>query len=1298
MKLDVEALRYLSKDDFRVLTAVEMGMRNHEIVPAELIDRIASLKHGGTYKVLKNLLKHKLLHHDSSKYDGFRLTYLGYDFLAIKTLVNRGVISSVGRKLGTGKESDIYEVAAEDGTVLAMKLHRLGRVSFRAVKTKRDYLRHRSSFNWLYLSRLAALKEFAFMKALEEHEFPVPKAVDCNRHCVIMSLVQGYPLVQVKELQNPETIFETVLGVIVRLAEHGLIHCDFNEFNIMIDDDEKVTVIDFPQMVSVSHRNAQMYFDRDVECIFKFFQKRFNLSFQVNTDDNEDSDADTDETGWPSFSSISKSSGFLDRELAASGFPRKDQEDIEKFIEEETDDTDSGREETEDKQFVESMEANVKGLSSFHLEEQSTLIEEHIALSVGIERGTLSCLLGSCNDSFGYGVLILGVEVKQRSCKAGQDNGPEIEDDSDKAIWKCTIHRKVVLVGLYALVAMLFALLYNMISLGIYPTFLCAKLSNFIFQEEDNQSAIENDAELNKSLNKQRKRAVAAARGGRRSYASRNSYKDKAKLVTVTERMDEAIDSRDREVRSLHFLAEANEFKLKQIHAFSIRHGIPVTNSDMGKHLIYTSVSLSVPMNYAHNIFTQIQSPNVFTWNTMIRGYAESENPKPAIELYHHMQLKPDTHTYPFLLKAVSKVVDVKVGEKIHSLVAKNGFESLLFVQNSLLHMYAACGQFESAYKVFELMPEKDIVAWNSVINGFALNGKPNEVLTLYKRMGSEGVEPDGFTMVSLLSACADLATLALGRRAHVYMVKVGLNKNLHANNALLDLYAKCGTISEARNIFDEIGIERNVVSWTSLIVGLAVNGFGEEALEHFKDMEREGLVPSEITFVGVLYACSHCGIVNEGFEYFMRMKEQYDIVPRIEHYGCMVDLLGRAGLLKEAYNYIQDMPLQPNDVVWRTLLGACTIHGHLGLGAFARARLVQLEPKDSGDYVLFSNLYASEQRWSDVHEVRRTMLSEGVRKTPGYSLVELGNHVHEFVMGDRTHPQSEAIYKMLVEIAMKLKLAGYVPHTANVLADIEEEEKESALFYHSEKIAIAFMLINTIPGTPIRIIKNLRVCTDCHFAIKLISKVFERYVVVRDCSRFHHFRDGSCSSLILVALKLAEFLAGYLHCSCHAVVIDAASSKFIMSSSKRVYRDSKYKGGYLRHLPSCDWIYLSTFATLKDFASIKALKEHRFPVPKAVDCNRHCVITSLVQEHGLIHCDFNEFNYYSMHLIDDDEEKVPVVDFLDGFCISLKCTNALNNSLLHYHVILHISSPYRFIECSLDSVKSYIGYLNSIP
>ncbi|CAI0419219.1 unnamed protein product [Linum tenue] len=374
MKLDVEVLRYLSKDDFRVLTAVEMGMRNHEIVPAELISRIASLKHGGTYKVLKNLLKHKLVHHDSSKYDGFRLTYLGYDFLAIRTLVNRGVIVSVGRQIGVGKESDIFEVATEDGTVLAMKLHRLGRTSFRAVKSKRDYLRHRSSFSWLYLSRLAALKEFAFMKALEDHGFPVPKAVDCNRHCVIMSLVQGYSLVQVRQLQNPEVVFETVLGLIVRLAEHGLIHCDFNEFNIMIDDDEKVTMIDFPQMVSVSHRNAQMFFDRDVGCIYKFFAKRYNLSFQDDADDNNSAQAETDEAGRPSFSSISKSSGFLDKELAASGFTRKDQDDMEKvwFIE-----GDADSEEDEGEEHVsETNETNITNLDSLQIEDQEEQTNE----------------------------------------------------------------------------------------------------------------------------------------------------------------------------------------------------------------------------------------------------------------------------------------------------------------------------------------------------------------------------------------------------------------------------------------------------------------------------------------------------------------------------------------------------------------------------------------------------------------------------------------------------------------------------------------------------------------------------------------------------------------------------------------------------------------------------------------------------------------------------------------------------------------------------------------------------------
>ncbi|CAL5183705.1 unnamed protein product [Lathyrus oleraceus] len=558
----------------------------------------------------------------------------------------------------------------------------------------------------------------------------------------------------------------------------------------------------------------------------------------------------------------------------------------------------------------------------------------------------------------------------------------------------------------------------------------------------------------------------------------------------------------------------SSKHKLKQIHAFSIRHNVPLNNPDMGKYLIFTIVSLSAPMSYAHNVFTMLHNPNVFTWNTMIRGYAESDNSTPALPFYREMLVscvEPDTHTYPFLLKAISKSLNVREGEVIHSVTVRNGFESLIFVRNSLLHIYAACGDTESAHKVFVSMDQRDLVAWNSVINGFALNGRPNEALTLFREMSLEGVEPDGFTVVSLLSACAELGALELGRRVHVYLLKVGLTQNMHVNNSLLDFYAKCGSIREAQQVFSEMS-ERNVVSWTSLIVGLAVNGFGEEALEFFKEMERQELVPGEITFVGVLYACSHCGMLDEGFNYFRRMKEEYGIMPRIEHYGCMVDLLSRAGLVKRAYEYIQNMPMQPNAVIWRTLLGACTIHGDLGLGEIARSHLLKLEPKHSGDYVLLSNLYASERRWSDVQTVRRSMIEDGVWKTPGYSLVELGNRVFEFTMGDRSHPRSQDVYALLEKITELLKLEGYVPHTANVLADIEEEEKEQALSYHSEKVAIAFMLLNTAPGTPIRVVKNLRVCADCHMAIKLISKVYDREIVIRDRSRFHHFRGGFCS------------------------------------------------------------------------------------------------------------------------------------------------------------------------------------------
>lgn len=303
VKLDANVLRYMSREEFRVLTAVEMGMKNHDLVPTPLICKIAGLKAGGAFKHIGSLHRNKLIVHENKKYDGYRLTYQGYDYLALKALTARGVISGIGSRIGVGKESDIYEVTNDEGTSMVLKIHRLGRTSFRSIKSKRDYLLHRKNASWLYMSRLAAIREYAYMKALYEHDFPVPTPIDQNRHTVLMSRVPAHPFGQVAKIERVKVIYTRLQNMIVRLAEHGLIHCDFNEFNLMIADDERIWLIDFPQMVSTSHRNAPMYFDRDVQCIRTYFRKRFGFhseefpTFSNDTTRKIDLDAQLDMSG-----------------------------------------------------------------------------------------------------------------------------------------------------------------------------------------------------------------------------------------------------------------------------------------------------------------------------------------------------------------------------------------------------------------------------------------------------------------------------------------------------------------------------------------------------------------------------------------------------------------------------------------------------------------------------------------------------------------------------------------------------------------------------------------------------------------------------------------------------------------------------------------------------------------------------------------------------------------------------------------------------------------------------------------
>ncbi|RDB28801.1 Serine/threonine-protein kinase rio2 [Hypsizygus marmoreus] len=326
MKLDATDLRYVTSDEFRVLTSVEMGSKNHEVVPTVLIAQISGLRNGGVNKIIGSLAKRNLVSRvQNSKYDGYRLTYGGYDYLAMRAMSKRDTMHSVGNQIGVGKESDIYIVADAEGREMVLKLHRLGRISFRAIKEKRDYLGKRKSASWMYMSRLAAQKEWAFMKVLHEHGFPVPRPIDQARHCILMEFIDAYPLRQIAEVPSPGKLYSTLMDIIVRFAQAGLIHGDFNEFNILIRRESgEPIVIDFPQMVSTSHENAEWYFNRDVECIRTFFKRRFQYEsalfprFRKVIAEEQDSDRETFR---------------LDVVVAASGFRRKDMKVLEEYME-----------------------------------------------------------------------------------------------------------------------------------------------------------------------------------------------------------------------------------------------------------------------------------------------------------------------------------------------------------------------------------------------------------------------------------------------------------------------------------------------------------------------------------------------------------------------------------------------------------------------------------------------------------------------------------------------------------------------------------------------------------------------------------------------------------------------------------------------------------------------------------------------------------------------------------------------------------------------------------------------------
>ncbi|RWR72978.1 Pentatricopeptide repeat [Cinnamomum micranthum f. kanehirae] len=490
------------------------------------------------------------------------------------------------------------------------------------------------------------------------------------------------------------------------------------------------------------------------------------------------------------------------------------------------------------------------------------------------------------------------------------------------------------------------------------------------------------------------------------------------------------------------FLSISTTFHhLTQLQAKVFTSGLHQNNFIATKLLNLCSSTSSI--SHALLIFHHIKNPSISLFNSLIRALSQHNHPLQALHSYSlmkHAQIPPDNFTFPSLLKASLSLPSPSppLGGAVHGEVIRTGFEPDRYIRVSLINMYSKLGCVESARylfdempvrdfavwnsmiagffriedvekgrELFDRMPERNVVSWNTVVVGYAQNGQATEALRLFRRMQAEGVRPNKVTLLGALSACAQAGALDVGRWAHRYIENSGIGMDVLLGNCLIDMYAKGGSLSDARQVFDGMS-ERSVVSWNCMISALAMHGLGEDAVSLFESMDNEGVEPDDITFLGVLSACAHAGLIDKGRSFFDSMVEEHGMAPKLEHYGCMVDLLSRGGCLIEAHELIRRMPIPPDACIWGALLGACRTHGYLELAELAAGHLLELEPWNPGNYVLLSNVYAARGHWDNVVQVWEKMRGRLVQKTPGSSAIEIESYIHEFVTGDRSHPCSD--------------------------------------------------------------------------------------------------------------------------------------------------------------------------------------------------------------------------------------------------------------------------------------------------
>ncbi|GFQ03845.1 pentatricopeptide repeat-containing protein at1g11290 [Phtheirospermum japonicum] len=547
----------------------------------------------------------------------------------------------------------------------------------------------------------------------------------------------------------------------------------------------------------------------------------------------------------------------------------------------------------------------------------------------------------------------------------------------------------------------------------------------------------------------------------------------------------------------------------KSVHCYWIRHNFgDNVFVETGLVDMYSKLGF---MNIARKVFDKMTVRNVVSWNTIISGYSENGFGDEALCMFNEMRrngFPSDIFTFMSLIS----LDDFGVGSGAHGLIVKTGYENDQLVKTALMELYINCDFVDDAYCIFKEISKKDLVAWTLMLRGFSKSGNWRKTIDHFNKMiGEDEITLDSISLTTILSGCSSSGALQQGRRVHALVIKTGFQDDIFVGSSIIDMYANCANIIDAEVYFESMG-KKDIACWNALISGYGSIGCGNKSVELFLKMKCLGISPDESTLVSVLCACSHTGLVDRGLEIFDLMVENWNVIPNSKHYACVVDLLGRGGRLNDAYSLVKSMRQQPGPEVYCSLLAACRAHRNFEIGDEISREILQLRPKDAGYYVLVSNVYALAGNWDCARTSRIFLKSNDLRKNPGLSAIEVNGEMFTFMASQTGHLHYAEIKEFLKSVIFNIKAIGYEFDLNSVFLDVSDDVKRDILFHHSEKLAIAFGLMRTKPGSIIRITKNLRICDDCHSASKFVSKVYGRVLAIKDAKRFHIFRDGVCS------------------------------------------------------------------------------------------------------------------------------------------------------------------------------------------